>query len=278
MKYVMLCEEVELVHVTTEDRLGSILETGIRPSAFGDMAVGEDDGAGVYAVRNDARLIQKVLNDVVDTETLGHVYGTAIYDPIRVESNHRTAVSLIADVGNGTISVEAIDPCEKGLHTEVFVSVQDKDGSNTQDLAYIGQTYERNEDKSSDGDGGKRQLRQSCAVAVRFREDSAVYAQGWYSRQKPEHLCQRLPLHPQPERLLHGPQCPAAGSSGLPVFLRRPRCQWCPCVSAVRAAAGSSGRLSSPAGYASAGSARPHASAAGSAEHDLRPARSQRLL
>ena len=51
-----------------------------------------------------------------------------------------------------TISVEAIDPCEKGLHTEVFVSVQDKDGSNTQDLAYIGQTYERNEDKSSDAD------------------------------------------------------------------------------------------------------------------------------
>lgn len=59
MKYVMHCDEVELVHVTTEDRLGSILETGIRPSAFGDMAVGEDDGAGVYAVRNDARLIQK---------------------------------------------------------------------------------------------------------------------------------------------------------------------------------------------------------------------------
>lgn len=78
--------------------------------------------------------------------------GTAIYDPIRVESNHRTAVSLIADVGNGTISVEAIDPCEKGLHTEVFVSVQDKDGSNPQDLAYIGQTYERNEDKNSDAD------------------------------------------------------------------------------------------------------------------------------
>lgn len=74
MKYVMHCEEVELVHVTTEDRLGSILETGIRPSAYGDMAVGEDDGAGVYAVRNDARLIQKVLEDVVDTETLGHVY------------------------------------------------------------------------------------------------------------------------------------------------------------------------------------------------------------
>ena len=62
MKYVMHCDEVELVHVTTEDRLGSILETGIRPSAFGDMAVGEDDGAGVYAVRNDARLIQKVLD------------------------------------------------------------------------------------------------------------------------------------------------------------------------------------------------------------------------
>ena len=74
MKYVMHCDEVELVHVTTEDSLGSILETGIRPSAFGDMAVGEDDGAGVYAVRNDARLIQKVLDYVVDTETLGYVY------------------------------------------------------------------------------------------------------------------------------------------------------------------------------------------------------------
>lgn len=44
LKYITHCDEVELVHVTTEDRLGSILETGIRPSAFGDMAVGEDDG------------------------------------------------------------------------------------------------------------------------------------------------------------------------------------------------------------------------------------------
>ena len=60
--------------MTTEDRLGSILETGIRPSAYGDMAVVGDDGAGVYAVRNDARLIRKVLGAVVDTETLGHVY------------------------------------------------------------------------------------------------------------------------------------------------------------------------------------------------------------
>lgn len=74
MKFVTRCDEVELVHVTTEDRLGSILETGIRPSAYGDMAVVGDDGAGVYAVRNDARLIHKVLDDVVDTETLGHVY------------------------------------------------------------------------------------------------------------------------------------------------------------------------------------------------------------
>lgn len=37
-------------------------------------AYSEDCGAGVYAVRNDARLIQKVLDYVVDTETLGHVY------------------------------------------------------------------------------------------------------------------------------------------------------------------------------------------------------------
>lgn len=74
MKYVTHCGEVELVHVTMKDRLGSILDNGIRPSAYGDMAVGEDDGAGVYAVRNDARLIRKVMDDVVDTETLGHVY------------------------------------------------------------------------------------------------------------------------------------------------------------------------------------------------------------
>lgn len=67
-------DEVELVHVTTEDRLGSILETGIRPSAYGDMAGVGDDGAGVYAIRNDARLIRKVLDDVVATETLGYVY------------------------------------------------------------------------------------------------------------------------------------------------------------------------------------------------------------
>ena len=33
-----------------------------------------DDGAGVYAIRNDARLIRKVLDDVVATETLGYVY------------------------------------------------------------------------------------------------------------------------------------------------------------------------------------------------------------
>lgn len=74
MRYVTHWDETELIHVTTEDRLGSILDNGIRPSAYGDMAVGEDDGAGVYAVRNNARLIQKVLDNVVDTETLGHVY------------------------------------------------------------------------------------------------------------------------------------------------------------------------------------------------------------
>lgn len=74
MKFVTRCDEVELVHVTTEDRLGSILETGIRPSAYGDMAGVGDDGAGVYAIRNDARLIRKVLDDVVATETLGYVY------------------------------------------------------------------------------------------------------------------------------------------------------------------------------------------------------------
>ena len=74
MKFVTRCDEVELVHVTTEDRLGSILETGIRPSAYGDMAGVGDDGAGVYAIRNDARLIRKVLDAVVATETLGYVY------------------------------------------------------------------------------------------------------------------------------------------------------------------------------------------------------------
>ena len=98
MKYVMLCEEVELVHVTTEDRLGSILETGIRPSAFGDMAVGEDDGAGVYAVRNDARLIQKVLDYVVDTETLGYVYAVKF----RYKGRYRECVDSVEHSSHGT--------------------------------------------------------------------------------------------------------------------------------------------------------------------------------
>ena len=78
--------------------------------------------------------------------------GTAIYDPIRVLSSNSKAMSLVADVGIGSLCVEAIDPCEKGINTEVFVGVQDKDGYNTQDLAYVGQTYERNADESSDDD------------------------------------------------------------------------------------------------------------------------------
>lgn len=82
LKYITHCDEVELVHVTTEDRLGSILETGIRPSAFGDMAVGEDDGAGVYAVRNDARLIQNIL--IPKSECLSGIPAKDIISYIRL--------------------------------------------------------------------------------------------------------------------------------------------------------------------------------------------------
>lgn len=118
MKYVMHCDEVELVHVTTEDRLGSILDTGIRPSAYGDMAVGEDDGAGVYAVRNDARLIQKVLEDVVDTETLGHVYAVEF----RYKGRYVECVDSVEHSSQGGYILIPKSECPSGIPAKDIIS------------------------------------------------------------------------------------------------------------------------------------------------------------
>ena len=118
MKYVMHCEEVELVHVTTEDRLGSILETGIRPSAYGDMAVGEDDGAGVYAVRNDARLVQKVLENVVDTETLGHVYAVKF----RYKGRYVECVDSVEHSSQGGYILIPKGECPSGIPAKDIIS------------------------------------------------------------------------------------------------------------------------------------------------------------
>ena len=111
MKFVTRCDEVELVHVTTEDRLGSILETGIRPSAYGDMAVVGDDGAGVYAVRNDARLIRKVLDAVVDTETLGHVYAVKF----RYKGRYVECVDSVEHSSQGGYILIPKDACPHGI-------------------------------------------------------------------------------------------------------------------------------------------------------------------
>lgn len=44
--------KTELIHLTTEFRLKSILMNGIQASHFGDLEVNGNDGYGVYAVRS----------------------------------------------------------------------------------------------------------------------------------------------------------------------------------------------------------------------------------
>lgn len=118
MRYVTHCDEVDLVHLTTEDRLGSILETGIRPSAYGDMAVGEDDGAGVYAVRNDSRLIRKVLDEVVDTETLGHVYAVKF----RYKGRYMECVDSVEESPQGGYILIPKSECPFGIPAKDIIS------------------------------------------------------------------------------------------------------------------------------------------------------------
>lgn len=53
---------IELVHITSADRILSIQKEGIFASEYGDLSV-NNDGAGVYAIRNDDEMIQKVVQN-----------------------------------------------------------------------------------------------------------------------------------------------------------------------------------------------------------------------
>jgi len=53
-------QSVELCHLTTSDRVESILRTGIKASEYGDFQATGDDGAGVYAVLPDKAAIRRV--------------------------------------------------------------------------------------------------------------------------------------------------------------------------------------------------------------------------
>lgn len=56
-------DNVELVHITTVNRLDSIRKNGILASEYGDLEIENNDGAGVYAIRNDKEMIEKVIHN-----------------------------------------------------------------------------------------------------------------------------------------------------------------------------------------------------------------------
>ena len=50
-----------LVHITTSDRIDNILQKGILASEYGDLPIDGNDGAGIYAIRNDSAAIQTLI-------------------------------------------------------------------------------------------------------------------------------------------------------------------------------------------------------------------------
>lgn len=54
---------VELLHITTGDRLDSIMQKGILASEYGDLSVDDNDGAGIYAIRNETKILRDLIND-----------------------------------------------------------------------------------------------------------------------------------------------------------------------------------------------------------------------
>ena len=44
-------DAIRLVHLTTEDRIDSIKNHGLLASEYGDLPVGDNDGAGIYAIK-----------------------------------------------------------------------------------------------------------------------------------------------------------------------------------------------------------------------------------
>lgn len=58
-----------LYHVTTEDAVCSILQRGILPSAYGDLAVNNNQGKGVYAL-SSAEAAERYSRSVFDDEQL----------------------------------------------------------------------------------------------------------------------------------------------------------------------------------------------------------------
>lgn len=56
---------VELLHITTGDRLDSIMQKGILASEYGDLSVDDNDGAGIYAIRNETKILRDLINDLL---------------------------------------------------------------------------------------------------------------------------------------------------------------------------------------------------------------------
>ena len=104
---------VRLLHITSEDRIDSILKYGLLPSRYGDMSVGENDGAGIYAIRPLKDQITSVMDDLF---FYGHdlfgvcfdYYGT-YYECTNVVFTEEDYEEYGAPHQNGYIVIPAID-------------------------------------------------------------------------------------------------------------------------------------------------------------------------
>ena len=56
-------DTIRLVHLTTEDRIESIKKNGLLPSEYGDLSVGDNDGAGIYAIRSQVDAVKTLVKD-----------------------------------------------------------------------------------------------------------------------------------------------------------------------------------------------------------------------
>lgn len=73
------CHKEDLIHITAESRLDSILKCGICASQFGDLEVDGNDGYGVYAVKNIA--VHPDLLDIIALDYCNEpIYGV-VFEP-----------------------------------------------------------------------------------------------------------------------------------------------------------------------------------------------------
>ena len=66
---------IRLLHLTSMDRLNNILEQGLFASEYGDLPVGNNDGAGIYAIRPDKKTAVVLAQQLFPGYDNNEVYG-----------------------------------------------------------------------------------------------------------------------------------------------------------------------------------------------------------